>query len=486
MKKRIGLGFALLAMVLIASPLFATGQKEAVNDGEPVEITIYMPGSGAQADQEMVLEEIKAYAGEKIGAYPNIEFIGWGEWDDKKNLMIASGEDFDIAFTASWSNFEQEVSRNAWLALNDLIDENAPSLRENVGRFLNAPVIDGNIYAVPTVKEGAEGNAFLYNAKYVEKYNIPIKDIKTPKELEPWLALIKEKEPDVVPYLVVKDRVSDLPRTMMSNWDKLAKGFSRHDGVVMHDWQNDKKWDWSATMYDWFNAGYFQPEAVDLKDPNDTKYWNNGNWFAFSHVAHPGKAGELSNQHGYSIVAGANLHQPMVTKDIHLGSMMAISQSSKHPVEAIKVLDLMNRDKYFNNLINFGLEGVHYDFVDQEKGIIELLSDGYRPSMGWALQNQFLNYITAKEDPNKWAKYEEFNVSADVYDSVGFFPDMNPVKTEMASISNVLETYERMLDRGVIDPNSIKDEFQEALINAGVEAVATELQNQIDSYLSSK
>ncbi len=60
------------------------------------------------------------------------------------NMLISSGEEFDVCFTTqSWLNkYQPNVSRGAFLALDDLIDEHAPDLKEVLPEFfyLSRPV----------------------------------------------------------------------------------------------------------------------------------------------------------------------------------------------------------------------------------------------------------------------------------------------------------------------------------------------------------
>lgn len=44
---------------------------------------------------------------------------------------------------------------------------------------------------------------WVFSKEYVEKYNIPYKDIKTLEDLEPWLKLIKENEEGVIPFTLM-------------------------------------------------------------------------------------------------------------------------------------------------------------------------------------------------------------------------------------------------------------------------------------------
>ena len=481
----------MLALVLVSVGLaFAGGQAQATAPGEPVPVMIWLPG-GAQDDQAAVNQAARDYAGPLIGAYPEVQFFGWGEWWDRKQLAIQSREEMDIVFTAEWNNYHQEVLRNAWLPLNDLIDDHAPALRDAVGFFLEGPVRDGRIYAIPTVKEGADSAQWFFNEQLVQKYSIPYRTIVTPADLEPYLQLIKDNEPDVIPYLL--DGVSELTNATLHNvWNRIGAGadftYFEDTGRVQYKWHRDETWERARRMRDWYLRGFFQPEVDDVGgETNSNRYFQSGNWFAYSHVGHPGKAGELSAAHGYTIVGTGPLSQPVVTTDILLGSMMAISQTSRKPVESIKLLELMNTDQRFNNLLNYGVEGRHFRFVNEQQGIIEAIpNSGYAPNMQWALQNQFLTYLYPTEDPRKWENYLAFNDSAKLSPVVGFTADQGPIRTQLASISNVKELYDQVLQRGLEDPGALRADYLAALRDAGVEQVEAELTRQVREFLAGR
>ena len=44
---------------------------------------------------------------------------------------------------------------------------------------------------------------------------------------------------------------------------------------------------------------------------------------------------------------------------------MAVNANTKHPVECIKFLNLLNTDPEIRNLFNYGIEGVHYTLDEQ-------------------------------------------------------------------------------------------------------------------------
>jgi putative aldouronate transport system substrate-binding protein len=442
--------FALL-MFSATSPLFARGSSEAQSN-EPVKLTLYMPGPARLVkDVDMVEGKLAEYTIPKINASLDINFIGWGEWTNKKSLMIASGEGFDIGFTAIWDDFENEVVRNAWLPLNSLIDNHASSLYEVVGDFLIGPTVDGKIYAIPTVKEIAYGNQFLANKKYIDKYNIDITTIKSFSDAERWMKVIKENEPGIAGWFV------DAPAAPGTYYLKVNNNFEesinfyfldKRDMKIKHRAHIDTFWEGIEMTRRWYKEGYFQNDLEDLLISSD--YMNEmrkGNFVFYLKEAHPGKVGEMTGTYGFEFVGSGALDTPVATRNTMLGSMMAISRTSKHPEEAIKMLELMNTDPYVNNLINYGIEGLHWDFVDKSNNIIKIAenNNGYTPNMTWALQNQFLNYLREYEDPAKWDKYKEFNDNSEVGLLIGFSPDVSSLKTEVAAVENVDSTYRVLL-----------------------------------------
>lgn len=480
-----------LALLLVAAGfVVAGGQGEAGADGGAVPVMVWLPG-GAQDDQATVNQAAMEYAAPLIGAYPEVQFFGWGEWGDRKQLAIQSGEEMDIVFTAEWDRFYQDLARNAWLPLNDLIDEHAPSLRETVGFFLEGPVLDGEVYAVPTVKEGADSSQWILNGELVDRYGFDLSTLTAdPRSLEPMLEVIKANEPDVVPYLV-DPGVSTLDSaTLRNTWYNVGVGrtfwYFEDTNAVEHLWSRDETWERFDIMRDWYLAGYFQPEIEDVGgESQHERYFENGNWFAYSHVGHPGKTGEMSARWGYEIVGTGPVQQPVVSTQILLGSMMAISRTSNKAVEAIQVLELMNTDRYLNNLLNYGIEGEHYTFVDEEAGVIESIpNSGYAPNMQWALQNQFLTYLFPTEDPDKWAKYEAFNETGKLSPTIGFAASQDNIRTQLASLSNAQEQYNALLQRGLVDPNELREEVLATLEAAGVADAEADLTAQVREFLA--
>ena len=190
-----------LAAACAVTPLTGCGKKSAE---EPI-IHWYMIKSVDTMEHQ---EEIESLANEKfekeIGVKVKFHFLDNAAWEDKMNVMINSGEEFDICFTSSWTNkFIDNVRRDAFVPLDKkMLEKYAPDiLKKSDDRVWDAVTIDGKIYAIPSQAPMSSSSAMVFKKDLVEKYNFDYKNVKTLSDLEPYLKLIKENEPGITPML---------------------------------------------------------------------------------------------------------------------------------------------------------------------------------------------------------------------------------------------------------------------------------------------
>src|SRR4051794_1126009 len=118
MKKRL---VVLLALMLSIGTILAacsndssTSEKGEKGD-KPYEIKWYTIGTPAK-DNEKVFKEVNKYLKEEINATVKMTQIDWGDWAQKSQVMINSGEPFDIIFT-NGTDYVQNAQKGAFVAL---------------------------------------------------------------------------------------------------------------------------------------------------------------------------------------------------------------------------------------------------------------------------------------------------------------------------------------------------------------------------------
>ena len=96
--------------------------------------------------------------------------------------------------------------------------------------------------------------------------------------------------------------------------------------------------------------------------------------------------------------------------------------------------------------------------------------------------NQFINYLWDTEDPEKWAKFEQFNNEAGKTHTLGFVFAADNVQTQIANCSNVWKQYIPSLETGSVDPNEVLPDAIEALKAAGADDIIAEKQAQLEAW----
>ncbi len=454
---------------------------------EPVELSIYYPGT-EQKDKALVEEELNKLLKDKINATIKINAVDWGNWAQKINLMSASGEPFDLAFTAGWDNFNGNVAKGAFLDMTPLIDQYAKETKAQIDPLLlSGTAVNGKTYAIPTEKEMASEFGVVLNKEMVDKYKFDISTIKSLKDLEPMLQTIKEKEPNMIPMWGGKNNVTLIPYEMIGN--SAVPGAISMDGStkVVDQWETPEMQEMLKLLKDWSGKAYFQNDPATQKDnapPNKA-----GTIFAQWQQLTPGKDAQLSQQYGHQLVQIV-LTEPYTASGDLSGAMTAISRTSKNPERAMMLINLLHTDAKILNTLVAGVEGKHYTKIDDTTIKVPdgmtAGQTGYSPGNNYMFGNQFLNYLWENEDPQKWEKYKEFNASAKPSAIVGFMYDSEPVKNEEAAIVNIYNSYIDGLSTGVLDYETVLPEFIDKMKKAGLDKVIAEKQKQIDAFLSTK
>ncbi|MBO7744862.1 ABC transporter substrate-binding protein [Paenibacillus sp. MWE-103] len=460
----------------------AAGDKPAL---DPVELSIYYPGT-EQKDVAAVEAELNKQLKDKINATVKINAVDWGNWSQKINLMVASGEPFDLLFTAGWDNFSGNVAKGAFLDVTSLIDEYAPETKAQMNpELLTGTAIGGKNYAVPVEKEMASEFGIVLNKDLVDKYQFDVSTIKSYADLEPMLQTIKAKEPNVVPFWGGKNTISLIPFEQIG----AVPGAIKQDGTttVVDQWETPEMQQMLKLMRDWNLKGYFQKDPATQKDAGPSN--KAGTVFAQWQQLTPGKDKVLTQQWGHPMVQVV-LTQPYTTSGDLNGAMTAISRTSKNPERAMMLINLLHTDAQLLNTLVYGVEGTH--FVKAADNVIKLPDgaqagqSGYAPGNNYMFGSQFLNYLWDNEDPQKWDAYKAFNASAKPSPIVGFSYNAEPVKNEEAAITNIYNAYIDGLSTGVMDPDKELPVFIDKMKKAGLDKVIAEKQKQIDAFLSGK
>ncbi|AGC69602.1 extracellular solute-binding protein family 1 [Thermoclostridium stercorarium subsp. stercorarium DSM 8532] len=467
-----------------------TGNDVKTPTEEPtVTLTWYLVGNRQEPDTPKVLAEANKYLKDKLNVAIDLYVFGWGdEYDQKVNTALAAGEPIDIVFTANWAaNYNVNAASGYFTELNGYL-EKYPAIKQILGEdFLNGSAINGKNYALPTNKEKVHNWGWLLRKDLVEKYNMDISNIKTIEAIEPLLKIIKENEPDIIPLCIA---TMDAPFQLL-DWDRISDDDvpgalypDNRDTKIINHFLAPESIEHYHLMRDWMNKGYIHPDAATMQ--NQVELMKSGKYFAASQSLKPGKDAEMSATTGIEWVQ-VDVTRPVMSNRETTGAMLAIPKASKNPEKAFLFIELLYTDKYLKNLLNYGIENVHYRKINDN--VIELINpenSGYNPGHGWKFGDQFKDYLMSNEDPQKWEKFLKFNEEGLVLNSLGFVFDKTNVETQISACKNVVQAYYKQLFTGSVEVEPTVEQFAKELKAAGVDELIAEMQRQYDEWLKNK
>lgn len=143
MKKTAKLLALVLALVLVLSAFSACGQTGSSGStaapssagsgtasgpdiSKEVTLTMYLIGD-RPVDNDLVFEKINERLKEEINATIDVKFMSWSEYEQKYPLIFASGEDWDIIFTADWCFYNAQATKQGfWEITQEALETYAP------------------------------------------------------------------------------------------------------------------------------------------------------------------------------------------------------------------------------------------------------------------------------------------------------------------------------------------------------------------------
>ena len=481
----------LVILVMLSSYAMAAGTDEETSSGglEDVTISWYYPGNYPQNDQDTVFDEFNRLLQEKINTTIDFKTIAWGDYNQKMQVIIASGEEYDLCYTANWiNNYHHNVAKGAFVPLDDLLTEYAPGLWASVPeKIWNATRVKGNIYGLINYQISAMTSGVMFPKSLVEKYDFDYKSVTKLEDLEPYLQAVKDGEPGIMPLGVANTAGTTI------GYVNAYLGFEEIGGravpgvildndpsmKVVNQFKTEKFKNWLYLMRDWYQKGFIAKDAIAITDLNPNLSGGAvGVSFEGNHK--PGGDAEASARWGYEAVNVPISESLLITSSI-ISTMHSISITSQEPERAMMFMEVMNTDKAQYNLLTFGIKDTHYEMTGSNS-IKPIADSGYYPSTAWMHASTFNAFLLPGQPDDVWEQTKTLNMSAKASPIIGFSFDPEPVKSEISQCTSVKQEYLPALELGTVDPDEVLPEFLDKLDRAGAQKIVDEMQSQIDAW----
>ncbi|MDI4649783.1 ABC transporter substrate-binding protein [Cohnella hashimotonis] len=479
-----------------ASSSAAAPAEGAVDTSKEVKLKMIFVGP-KPVDYDSVFAEINKKLKEKINATIEGEFLDWSDWAQKYPLKLAADENFDLIYSANWAGYNDQALKGGFLELtDDMLAKYAPQAWANMSKVSwDQAKVNGKLYMVPQNRGESVEKLILYREDLRKKYNLP--EINSPEAYATYLKTIAEKEKGIVPFT---------PET--GDWK-----FHNLDRVLLKQ-QNEwnmfdldmpfafKLTDEKGQVFNVYNTPEFKQLATYYKDLADHNAWsknvlNSKNDHQADFKA--GKTASITHNNGtlgalMALMRQENSPYEVALADINQGKKKSVAIStqngtsvhatSKNPERALMAIDLLQNDKELHDLVMYGINGVHYEPVGDDKYKALDKNPNYTGFSNWSFNSPLNRDNEAfPQEASDLVKSWEANVYH--YPLETFVFDNSKVKTEIANVGNVMLRYGIPLEYGLVkDIDKGLADLNKQLEAAGIAKIQTELQSQIDAFLA--
>ena len=257
---------------------------------------------------------------------------------------------------------------------------------------------------------------------------------------------------------------------------------------VLPLWDCEELMDRYRLLHKWYGLGYIQPDASAVESTSADKTIPVRFGVAWRGYQGYSNTADWGFQVKTSIYGG-----PYISRSTEQGALLAICSgcSEEHARAALKYIELLNTDRKFRDILAYGIEGKHFNYM--ENGTVIRTDTGrsrYAPalfSMG-SVVNASVESVSEdfQADPDQWKKvyegYENYAIHSSAY---GFVYDKTRKEDIIAALSAIYANYSTDLATGTSDPDVVIPKMREEMEKAGIGELLEDIQEQLDAYLLS-
>lgn len=484
MKKRWMKWAALLLALVMALGLTACGKPEG--EDKVIRLRWVTYGAAVPADLKEVVAAANAYSREKIGVVVDLEL----QPSDMLNLIMASGEYYDIIYTCEWLNsYDKAAAKGLYYDITDLAPKVAPDLYAAIGNYWEAAELNGRIYGVPTLKDMGTEMMFRLNADYFEgEKGMEIPERMAFGDIEPFLAAYKADYPQKYPLAMDKAGLPGFTNFLDRVISMIVVIPYEQEGAprAIPLWESDELMERYRLLHRWYRLGYIHPDASTIEGTSADKSIP-----VRCGVAWRGYLG-YSNPADWGFQVKTSLYDgPYLSRATEQGAMLAICAacSEERATAALKYIELLNTDRAFRDILAYGIEGKHFSYL--ENGTVLRTQAGrerYAPALYTlgSVVNASVESVSTDfvADPGQWAKvfegYEEYAIRSRTQ---GFSYDQTRKPDIIAAVTAIYANYATDLRTGTSDPDVVIPKMRAEMEAAGIQELVDDINSQLEAWL---
>lgn len=492
--------FLTFSLMLAGAGAFGGSKKDAGSSSGMTPVKYLMPG-----DPPIRYTEIISLVNEKLAAEKGIQieisYIPWDVWQQRINLMLTTGDEFDL-----YHIMQDQIQMSAYQAMGgltditDILDQYGPNVKRNISSGAwDAMRINGRIYGIPAQwAELSNDDGFSIRKDVLDKFGYAV-----PKSIEELIStaqgIASKWDGSGKLYLPVWGftdfgKAGALMRAYPT-WPFIVKdaiALIRQNGTVDSWIESDEFKKNAEYMRRFYQAGLIHPDVLTLTSEQGNNIYRSGNWFFTiggidSYIDDVRKNNNPNIKPEDYILVKMNPEKPDIYPVV-VKNLNDVSSTSKHPEAAIKFLDWLYADKENYKLFMYGRQGQEYTL--NQKGLKIASVDAGNQSLyaqaDWMVGN--INYMIPNSNalPMEVQYLYTLNPKAQTSPGSDFFFNPSAVEAEWANIQTEFRASIVPIYAGVLPYN---DAFPQALSRmkaAGLDKALGEYRKQLSAHIASK
>jgi putative aldouronate transport system substrate-binding protein len=490
--------FLVLVLMLAATALSARGSRQIGSSPETT-IKYLMPG-----DEPARYNEIITLVNQKLSAEKGIRievvYIPWDVWQQRVNLMLTTGDDFDV-----YHIMQDQIAMSAYQAMGgltditDLLDQHGPNIKRVISSGAwDAMRINGSIYGIPAQwAELSNDDGFSIRKDVLDKfgYGVP----RSVEELINTARGIADRWDGsgklYVPVWGFTDFAKNPFARTYSTWPFIVKDYIalvRQDGTVDSWIESDEFKKNAAYMRQLYQAGLIHPDVLTLNSDQGNNIYRSGNWFfTLGGIDSYIDDVRLNNNPNIKpedyILVKMNPEKPDIYPVV-VKNLNGISSTSRKPDAAVKFFDWLYTSQENYNFFMYGREGQEYTLTADRLKVaaVDENNQALYGQADWMLGN--VNYMIPGSNalPMEVQYLYSFNPKAVVSPASDFFFNGSSVEAEWANIqtefrASIVPIYAGILSYDEAFPSAIQ-----RMKAAGLDRVLAEYRRQLAAHMASK
>ncbi|MCR5108263.1 MAG: ABC transporter substrate-binding protein [Lachnospiraceae bacterium] len=477
-----------ITLIILITAVVLTGcGKDKSGDSEDItelRWVTYDTGN-THLDAREIIEAANEVSKEKIGVTVDLEFQSL----EKINLMMASGEYYDMVFTSSWINpYDKNASLGLYYDITDLVKEETPILYDSIGKYWECAKVNGRVYAVPVLKDMGAEDMFRLNSDYFEKEKgMVIPERMEFSDIEPFLKAYKEDNPEKYPLAMDKSGLPGYINFLERVVDPIIViPYDQGEDVqAIPFWECKELMDRYRLLHKWYQAGYIHPDAATIESTvADKSFPVRGG------VAWKGYQG-YSNPADWGFNVKTSIYDgPYLSRTSEQGSMIGICAACdrERATACLKYIELLSTDRRFRDILGYGVEGKHFEYLDNgtvyrlPAGTDRYLTRLYQTGsvVNASVETTDLNLPA---DPDQWKDvFEEYDNNGIYSKATGFAYDPGAKEDIITTLTAIYSDYAAELCTGTSDPDTVIPKIRERMEKAGINEVIIDINNQLDKW----